>query len=43
MAVTSAQSYYGFTLTVAVKHGADELGTVELTDKVAASGMDELN
>jgi hypothetical protein len=37
-----AKSYYGYTLTVSVKHGDVELGTVELTDKCAASEMDEL-
>ncbi len=37
------KSYYGYTLTVAIKHVDKELGTVELIDKVAASEMDELN
>jgi|SRR5580765_202693 hypothetical protein len=37
-----AKSYYGFTMTVPVKHGDDTLGEVTIADKVAASGMDEL-
>jgi hypothetical protein len=36
------KSYYGYTLTVLIKYGDDELGKVELTDKIEASGMDEL-
>jgi hypothetical protein len=36
------KSYYGYTLTVAIKHEGVTLGTVELTDKCAASEMDEL-
>lgn len=38
-----AKSYYGFRLMVAIMHDGKELGQVELTDKVAASYMDELN
>jgi len=37
-----AKSYYGYTLTVAIMHGKDEVGTMEMTDKIEASGMDEL-
>jgi hypothetical protein len=40
------KSYYGFTLTLeinAIVDGkADTIGTVEVTDKIEASGMDEL-
>jgi len=40
------KSYYGYTLTVdfvAIVDGkADTIGTVEVTDKIEASGMDEL-
>jgi sporulation protein YlmC with PRC-barrel domain len=37
-----AKSYYGYTMQVGVYHGSDKLGTFEVTDKVAASEMDEL-
>jgi hypothetical protein len=37
-----AKSYYGYTLNVKVTHKGDEIGKFEVTDKVAASGMDEL-
>ena len=36
------KSYYGYTLNAVIKHGDETLGEVELTDKVEASGMDEL-
>jgi hypothetical protein len=36
------KSYYGFTLTASIKVAGKEIGTVELTDKIEASGMDEL-
>jgi len=36
------KSYYGFTLTARIMHDKDELGTVELSDKIEASSMDEL-
>jgi hypothetical protein len=37
-----AKSYYGFEMTVKVTHGGNTIGEVAVTDKVAASGMDEL-
>jgi hypothetical protein len=37
------KSYFGFSMTVEIKHGSTTLGTFEITDKVQASGMDELN
>jgi hypothetical protein len=37
------KSYYGFTLTAIIKHGETTLGEVEVTDKCAASEMEELN
>lgn len=36
------KSYFGFTLTAKVVSDTEELGTFEITDKIAASGMDEL-
>ena len=37
------KSYYGYTLQVAIKHDGNTIGTVEITDKIEASSMDELN
>jgi len=38
------KSYFGYTMAVAIKDGDGKtVGTVEVTDKIEASGMDELN
>lgn len=37
-----AKSYYGFTLTVTVEHNGKPLGEFDITDKIAASYMDEM-
>jgi len=36
------KSYYGYSMTVLIKHHDEEIGSFEVTDKVEASGMDEL-
>lgn len=38
-----AKSYFGYTLTVKVMCNGNSLGEMEVTDKCAASEMDELN
>ena len=37
------KSYYGFTLPVQVSYKGAVLGEFDITDKIEASGMDELN
>lgn len=37
------KSFYGYTLTVKIVHGDQQLGTMEVTENVQASSMDELN
>jgi hypothetical protein len=37
-----AKSYYGFTLTVSITHDGKSLGEFDISDKIAASYMDEM-
>lgn len=37
-----AKSYFGFTLSVSIEHDGKSLGEFDITDKIAASHMDEL-
>lgn len=37
------KSYYGYTMQVGVYHESEKIGSFEVTEKVEASSMDELN